>query len=107
MTLTIQPGDIIHEDSLLSALSQNEASIYSSWLTSLDAILVLGGGVPRSPKEPPIYVQRRCDVVAKLFSAIKKEKSGKSLPNIICLSAGTAHLPQYILPSGGLREFDD
>jgi len=100
----IKPGAVIDEDSLLLALSRDDASIYTSWLQSLDAILVLGGGVPLSPNEPPVYVQRRCDVVAKLLNEMREEKQATQLPKIICLSAGTAHMPQYILPHNGLRE---
>lgn len=100
--LSIQPGEIIDEESLISSLSEQETL---SWLLSLDAVLILGGGVPLAPKEPPTYVQRRCDVVAKLFNRIDNRKEGSTLPNILCLSAGTAHLPQYILPNDGLREF--
>ena len=105
MASTIQPGDIIEEESLLESLSKSNATQYISWIKSLDAILVLGGGVPLSVKEPPEYVQRRCDVVAELFGVVKREGDSDVVPNIICLSAGTAHLPQYILPSDGLREF--
>lgn len=101
----IQPGDIIEEVRLLEALSKPNATQYISWLKSLDAILVLGGGVPLSAKEPPEYVQRRCDVVAEIFDVVKKEGDRNVVPNIICLSAGTAHLPQYILPGDGLRAF--
>jgi hypothetical protein len=100
----IRPGDIIDEDSLLSALSKSNSSEYTSWLNSLDVILVLGGGVPLAPLEPPVYVQRRCDVVAELLGMLGKSDNKAALPNVLCLSAGTAHLPQYILPVDGLRE---
>lgn len=102
--IDIEPGAVIDEGSLLSAISRAKASIYTLWLHSLDAILVLGGGVPVSPNEPPVYVQRRCDVVAELLNKMKEEKQARQPPKIICLSAGTAHLPQYILPQDGLRE---
>ncbi|KAL7470528.1 hypothetical protein ACHAXS_010781 [Conticribra weissflogii] len=99
----IKPGSIIEEDSLFSNLLDDE---YSQWLKSLDAILVLGGGVPLSPTEPPVYVQRRCDAVARLFDFIKKNQISQStkekLPSVVCLSAGTAHLPQFITPHNGL-----
>ena len=88
-------------------------------IMSLDAILVLGGGVPESIDKPPIYVQRRCDdavVVSTKYHDYhrssrssssghshsgKKTKKGDHvwLP-ILCLSAGTAHLPQLIGPDG-------
>ncbi|KAL7523092.1 hypothetical protein ACHAXR_000021, partial [Thalassiosira sp. AJA248-18] len=54
------------------------------------------GGVPLSPTEPPIYVQRRCDVVAQIMNEMHQ------LPSVICLSAGTAHVAQYITPHNGL-----
>jgi hypothetical protein len=102
----IRPGDIIAEDSLLSALSKSSSSEYTftSWLNSLDVILVLGGGVPLAPLEPPVYVQRRCDVVAELLDMLGKSDNEAPLPNVLCLSAGTAHLPQYIMPVDGLRK---
>ena len=90
-------------------------------IMSLDAILVLGGGVPESIDKPPIYVQRRCDdavVVSARYhdyhhlhhhsssssSSSSRKKTKKAdddawLP-ILCLSAGTAHLPQLIGPDG-------
>lgn len=58
---------------------------------SLDAILVLGGGVPTSLYEPPLYVQERCDQAASI--------SQNRIP-ILCLSAGTAHLPQRMNANG-------
>ena len=58
--------------------------------------IVLGGGVPTSPNSPPEYVKIRCDAAAAIY-----QKSTKA-PSIICLSAGTAHLPQLINPSNGL-----
>mmetsp|Transcript_24139 Transcript_24139/g.44335 ORF Transcript_24139/g.44335 Transcript_24139/m.44335 type:complete len:322 (-) Transcript_24139:246-1211(-) len=92
MVTTISPGDIVEEDDLLSNLDTH----YKSWLQSIDAILVLGGGVPLSPLEPPVYVQRRCDVVAQIMDKMHQ------LPSVVCLSAGTAHVPQYITPHNGL-----
>ena len=91
--VTISPGEIIEEQDLLSNIS---TSRYKSWLQSIDAILLLGGGRPRSPAEPPVYVQRRCDVVAQIVDKMRQR------PSVICLSAGTAHVPQYITPHNGL-----
>jgi uncharacterized SAM-binding protein YcdF (DUF218 family) len=94
-------------------------------IASLDAILVLGGGAPESLESPPVYVQRRCDDAAKVvqrfqqggfFQTPGKEKilsqslaksnetrsllsTQDSLP-ILCLSAGTAHLPQLLSKDG-------
>ena len=92
--MVIPTGTIIEEDELFTNIDE-----YAS--LELDAILVLGGGVPSSPTEPPTYVQRRCDSVAKLMHAIQ-EKSSSIIPSVICLSAGTAHLPQFITPHNGL-----
>ena len=97
LEISPQPGEIIDEVSLLSALSKSNSPLFP-WLQNLDAILILGGGVPLSPKEPPVYVQRRCDVVAELSHMLAEKGGGR--PSILCLSAGTAHLSQYILPSG-------
>ncbi len=93
-TMKVSTGTIIEEDKLFSNIED-----YVS--LELDAILVLGGGVPSSPKDPPTYVKRRCDVVAKLMNAFQEQNSG-SIPAVLCLSAGTAHLPQYITPHNGL-----
>ena len=73
-------------------------------LNKLDAILVLGGGAPASLTEPPVYVQRRADDAAKVIRRLeelklKNKRETSSLP-ILCLSAGTAHLPQLLGPDG-------
>lgn len=84
-------------------------NISDSLLLRLDAIVILGGGRPQAVDEPPIYVQKRCDDAAELakrYQALqqkvdnKKSSSSFSLP-ILCLSAGTAHVPQ-LLDAGGL-----
>ena len=86
-------GTILEEDELFS----------NSIDYTFDAILLLGGGVPNSPKDPPAYVKRRCDNVAKLINAYQQQTNNNSnVPSVICLSAGTAHVPQYILPHNGL-----
>jgi hypothetical protein len=71
-------------------------------VAKLHAIVVLGGGVPLSPKEPPIYVIERCKDAAQIFHrhALLDESSHKSDLNIITLSAGTAHLPQLLSLDG-------
>ncbi len=99
----------------------------------LHAILILGGGVPTSLEEPPLYVQRRCDdAVAVLRNRHNhnnnNNNNNKSPPSqqqptspssnesntpqdhhhhhhtipLLCSSAGTAHLPQYMDSSSGL-----
>ena len=102
----IEPGAIVNEDDLWSSHDDDDDDGLSSgsWLQSIDVILLLGGGVPLSPTAPPIYVQRRCDVVAKIMHHFQRTRAGGSSNgvDVICLSAGTAHLPQYILPNSGL-----
>ena len=68
-------------------------------LKRLDAVVVLGGGVPKSVDEPPIYVQRRCDDAAKVVTMHHEESNAPLLP-ILTLSAGTAHLPQLMSKDG-------
>lgn len=104
----------------MSRLFTDADAIPSDTLLKFDAVLVLGGGVPNSIDHPPVYVERRADdaaSVARRFETFSKGKrkvseqendehrslvSNKSSPlPIICLSAGTAHLPQ-LLSSDGL-----
>ena len=78
---------------------QNQSSMkilteYSQVPSAIDAIFVLGGGVPSSLYEPPIYVQQRCDDAAAI-----RQKLGQDTP-ILTLSAGTAHLPQALTKLG-------
>ena len=74
-------------------------------LLQLDAVLVLGGGVPTSLDVPLVDVQRRCDDAAKVVNKRKvlestlRSRRGKDLP-ILCLSAGTKHLPQLLSADG-------
>ena len=80
---------------------------------SLDAILVLGGGVPSSICNPPEYVKSRCEAAARVFLStlqsrsastatdyIEQTASNDSAPAVLCLSAGTAHLPQLMSSNG-------
>jgi len=82
----------------------------SDLIHSLDAILVLGGGRPKSIDHPPVFVERRCDdaieVVRRRLESKSSENFGslkgdykQNLP-ILCLSAGTAHLPQLLSADG-------
>ena len=89
--------------------------IPASDILKLDAILVLGGGAPESLENPPKYTKERCDLAAQVVkkrrelekvktssSRIKLDsKSMKSndLP-VLCLSAGTAHVPQLLAKDG-------
>ena len=68
-------------------------------LRRLDAVLVLGGGVPKSLEEPPIYVQRRCDDAAAIVLRHETTVQKGRLP-ILTLSAGTAHVPQLLSKDG-------
>jgi hypothetical protein len=61
--------------------------------SNIDAILILGGGVPSALDEPPVYVQQRCDDAAAVIAKIGPTP-------ILCLSAGTAHLPQLMSADG-------
>jgi len=80
----------------------NDEFIPQSLATSLDAIIVLGGGVPSGPSSPPEYVEHRCDAAAKVYELAKKHsKDGnEASPSILCLSAGTAHLSQLLDDAG-------
>ena len=80
---------------------------------SLDAILVLGGGRPKSIDHPPVFVERRCDDAIEVvrrrvtngnLGGVKgsnraRQNFNQYLP-ILCLSAGTAHLPQLLSADG-------
>jgi uncharacterized SAM-binding protein YcdF (DUF218 family) len=75
---------------------------------SLDAILVLGGGVPSTISTPPEYVKTRCDAAAKVALSVLSQSPSSNdeerpinlMPAILCLSAGTAHLPQLLSIDG-------
>ena len=81
------------------------SEIPSHLLGQFDAVLVLGGGAPTSLEKPPLYVRRRCDDAAQVVKAFRVQKSSsssssrKELP-VLCLSAGTAHMPQLLSPVG-------
>lgn len=92
--------------------------IPDSVIRSLDAVLILGGGVPSKLDEPPRYVQRRCDDGAAVVrrhqnltddstagSRSRRRRSTRSTLPILCLSAGTKHLPQ-LLSADGLSIFE-
>lgn len=94
-------------------LFRSAAEIPTKILAKFDAVLILGGGVPKNLQEPPVYVQRRCDdaaaVVHRCESRPKRmtrkqqtsslQGTSSSLP-ILCLSAGTAHMPQLLSADG-------
>jgi uncharacterized SAM-binding protein YcdF (DUF218 family) len=76
-------------------------------LRKFDAVIVLGGGVPDSLELPPIYVQQRADDAAKVvreYQGISSKTKSRAIQDhslpILCLSAGTAHLPQLLSPDG-------
>ena len=70
-----------------------------SIIENLDAILILGGGVPESIDHPPAYVERRCDDAVSIVQKRRKSRRRNDIP-ILCLSAGTAHLPQLLGADG-------
>ena len=92
----------IHDKRLFESLVfHSPDEVPPKMISRLDAILVLGGGVPHSSEEPPIYVQRRLDDAAHV------KDLRRQLPNqphkdlsILCLSAGTAHMPQLLSEAG-------
>lgn len=79
---------------------------------NLDVILVLGGGRPITPDQPPIFVQQRCEDALAVIERRRRRVDETSRSNhnttinnsnvlpILCLSAGTAHLPQLLSPDG-------
>ena len=78
--------------------TDGEQAIPNKLATTFDAILVLGGGVPTSADEPPVYVIERCSIAAQLFNLAVDEN--RRPPSILTLSAGTAHLPQLLSGDG-------
>jgi uncharacterized SAM-binding protein YcdF (DUF218 family) len=80
----------------------NPQDIPPAVLKNLHSILVLGGGVPDSIDHPPVYVERRCDDAASVVQQHNKglSKSNQDSLPILCLSAGTAHLPQLLSADG-------
>lgn len=75
--------------------------IPSSLIHKFDAVIVLGGGAPASLEEPPIFVQNRADDAATIVRKFEQMSahSQTSLP-VLCLSAGSAHMPQLLSPDG-------
>lgn len=100
-----------------STIYKSPDDLPESLVKNLDVIMVLGGGVPESVEKPPFYVEVRCDVAAKLVDQhavlngykridgwgsniqIRGSSTQATLP-ILCLSAGTAHLPQALSSDG-------
>eukprot|EP00471_Norrisiella_sphaerica_P013458 CAMPEP_0184496304 /NCGR_PEP_ID=MMETSP0113_2-20130426/33612_1 /TAXON_ID=91329 /ORGANISM="Norrisiella sphaerica, Strain BC52" /LENGTH=250 /DNA_ID=CAMNT_0026882873 /DNA_START=109 /DNA_END=861 /DNA_ORIENTATION=+ len=62
-----------------------------------EALIVLGGGRPKSLLEPPKHVQNRCDLAAKIY--LEAKKKGTQI-YIVTLSAGTAHTSQLLNKKG-------
>lgn len=91
----VEPGSI-------SAVGKvNLSSTAFPLIPTVDAILVLGGGVPGSYNDPPIFVKERCDAAAIFFRRMRSEAENPSkAPAILTLSAGTAHMPQLLSPDG-------
>lgn len=78
-------------------LYKDPNDIPSSIKEKLDTIIVLGGGVPETVSDPPVYTKARCKVAAQVYKSVQTRN--QSL-RILALSAGTAHLPQLISPDG-------
>lgn len=74
--------------------------IEPSFAASLDAIIVLGGGAPNGISSPPIWTATRCDYAAKVFDLAQSFMPKTNLPAILTLSAGTAHVPQFLSRDG-------
>ena len=87
-------------------------------MQNLDVILVLGGGRPITPDQPPIFVQQRCEDALAVIERRRRRRrrrprvdetsssnhnttiNNSNVLPILCLSAGTAHLPQLLSPDG-------
>lgn len=78
---------------------KNPSEIPDKILKSFDAVLILGGGRPISLNLPPSYVVKRCDLVVEIVKKYKQMNQGNFLP-LLTLSAGTAHVPQFINQDG-------
>ncbi|KAL7559295.1 hypothetical protein ACA910_001378 [Epithemia clementina (nom. ined.)] len=91
---------------------QSVVDIPDSIIFELDAVIVLGGGASKSVESPPIYTQERCDNAAQV---VKKRREVEAFPKsgfnkgvnngstdlpVLCLSAGTAHVPQLLAKDG-------
>ena len=72
------------------------ASIDAAKTQQFDAILVLGGGVPLAPRKQLPFVAARCQAAAVIWRAAATK------PQILCLSAGTAHCPQLLDARGSV-----
>lgn len=88
------------------AIFASPSEISDEILDALDAIFVLGGGVPAKFNSPPTYVKARCDAAAQIYMKCAQLLArggggGRQTPAILTLSAGTAHMPQ-LLSSDGL-----
>ena len=61
-----------------------------------DCIVVLGGGVPPGPRTQLPFVANRCDAAV----CVRAAHDADAAPVILCLSAGTAHMPQLLSADG-------
>jgi hypothetical protein len=53
-------------------------------LLRLDAVLVLGGGAPKSLQDPPVYVERRCDdAAAVVMRRLEVNNSKTNVANLV------------------------
>jgi len=84
----------------LGAVFASPSDVPNRVVSSLDAVFVLGGGVPASLEEPPPWVQRRCDDAAAVLRRRQADATGNRKLPVLCLSAGTAHVPQLLGADG-------
>lgn len=87
----------------MNSLYKEPSEIPSAVKNDLDAIIVLGGGVPESVNDPPIYTKARCQAAAQVYQSLAIHGNGtnnRKPPKILALSAGTAHLPQLLSADG-------
>lgn len=78
-------------------LYKDPSAIPSSIKEKLDTVIVLGGGVPETVSDPPVYTKARCKAAAQVYKSVHNTNQRLK---ILALSAGTAHLPQLISSDG-------
>lgn len=95
-------GFLFHTNDEKERLFHSPNDLPQDLVQSLDAILVLGGGRPKSIDHPPVFVEKRCDDALEVVWRRSKNlalRNQDQLP-ILCLSAGTAHVPQLLSADG-------
>lgn len=100
LLLTFKRGLLWTKQEAAGQVFRNPKDLPHGILKRLDAVLILGGGVPKSLEEPPVYVQRRCDDAAAIVKRYQEEVNQHYHLPILCLSAGSAHVPQLMSADG-------